>query len=156
MRKKILAIGAASLLFVLVLVPCINATMLQGETVKTRAESRIILGDNLTKEAENDGESAFGSIYGHVYSTRGWSGFNVPFALVRIGSGLAISNLNGYYEKNNLPLDQEYVIRAYAIGYYSSEPVTIKLSSDNPNRKCNIYMAGSEMVNSLSIKWWFK
>jgi len=156
-KKTILAIGAVALLLGILLMPCINATMLEEDTVETTAENGTVEGDVLTGGAENeDYESAcFGSIYGTTFYLFGWGIYGLPFALVEARIGDVVvgkdrsSFLYCFYRIRRLPIDHTYTVTASSEGYiehngkyfgFIPETTTVTLTADNPNVRIDFYL----------------
>jgi len=141
-KKATYAIGVAILFLGVVLMPCINATMPERETVKATTEKQVDNSLDLTGENKNINSElvCFGSIYGYTYGHHGWQCYPLPRTLVvaRIGDdvvGMDVSNiLFHYYKIQNLPINQTYTVTASSSGFYS-ETETITLTLNKPNAK---------------------
>jgi len=136
MKKNIITIGAIAILLGIMLMPCINAMMLEIKT--TTVESIILKEDVLTKRTENkDYEPAyFGSIYGQTYGHQGWMMYPLPGVIVEARSGTLVkrdrSNIFCYYKIRGLPVDHTYTVTASYPGF-NSETITVTLTSDRPH-----------------------
>jgi len=64
-----------------------------------------------------DGGSDVGRIYGYTYQIIGWETFPAPFTHLQAGGIQDISDIYGYYELNDLPLDHVYELKANKLGY---------------------------------------
>lgn len=139
-KKTILAIGAVALLLGILLMPCINATMLEGETVKATTEKQVDNSLDLTEENKNINSEpvCFGSIYGYTGGHHGWQCYPLPRTrvVVRTGGevvGMDISSIFFcYYKIQNLPINQTYTVTASYRGFYSETKV-VKLTLNKPN-----------------------
>jgi len=80
-----------------------------------------------------------GCIYGYTYQTIGWETFPTPFVHVQAGGKHDISDIFGYYELNDLPLNQVYELTANKVGYVG-EHVTVELTSEEPEVEVNILL----------------
>ena len=80
-----------------------------------------------------------GRIYGYTYQTIGWETFPTPFVHVQAGGKHDISDIFGYYELNDLPLNQVYELTANKVGYVG-EHVTVELTSEEPEVEVNILL----------------
>ena len=69
-----------------------------------------------------DGGPDVGRIYGHTYQIIGWETCPAPFTHIQAGGIHDISDIYGYYELNDLPLDSVYELKANKLGY---EKVTV-------------------------------
>ncbi len=69
-----------------------------------------------------DGGSDVGRIYGYTYQIIGWETFPAPFTHIQAGGVQDISDIYGYYELNDLPLNRTYELKANKLGY---EEVTV-------------------------------
>jgi len=80
---------------------------------------------------ENGEEGCIGIIMGYTQTSYCWSWNPQPLALVRLGSRLKLSGINGFFSFSGLMLGRPYKITAHKFGYYpDSEIVTLTL--DNP------------------------
>jgi len=84
-------------------------------------------------------EPNIGRIYGTTYQIIGWETFPTPFVIVQAGSQIDISDIFGFYELTNLPLDQVYELKANKIGY-EEENFFVELTSEQPEVEVNIMM----------------
>jgi hypothetical protein len=95
-----------------------------------------IMGDNPTR---GDEEFDNGRIYGYTYQTSGWQTYTTPFVHVEIDGNHRISDLSGYYEINELPINQVLEINAYKFGY-ETVCISIELTFDKPDREVDIQL----------------
>ena len=86
-----------------------------------------------------DEESDNGSIYGYTYQTSGWQTYPIPFVHVAINGNHCISDLYGYYEISELPINQVLEINAYKFGYETA-CISIELTYDKPDREVDIQL----------------
>ncbi len=106
---------------------------------KTRAESRIVLRDDPTKEPENDIESAcFGSIYGYTDVLCGWCVKPLGGVFVKADGETVVkrdvSNIIGYYEIRGLPVGQTYIVTSRRPGVIPLQPPgEVTLTTDEPH-----------------------
>ena len=80
-----------------------------------------------------------GRIYGYTYQTIGWETFPTPFVHVQAGGKHDISDIFGYYELNDLPLNQVYELTANKV-VYVGEHVTVELTSEEPEVEVKILL----------------
>ena len=90
-----------------------------------------------------DEGSEDGCIYGYTYQIIGWETFPTPFVHVQAGGKHDISDIFGYYELNDLPLDHVYELKASKFGYEEGEifvELTVELTSEEPEVEVNILL----------------
>ena len=80
-----------------------------------------------------------GCIYGYTYQTIGWETFPTPFVHVQAGGKHDISDIFGYYELNDLPLDHVYELKASKFGYEEGE-IFVELTSEDPASEVNLLL----------------
>jgi hypothetical protein len=117
------------------LMPCINATTLNGEILKTTTTSIEV--DEKSIEPIN-----YGSIYGETYGLDGWAVYPLLGVHIeaRIGDtviGMGRSNIFANYRIRGLPIGYTYTIIASAPGY-DIDKAEITLTSDEPHAKVNL------------------
>ena len=86
-----------------------------------------------------DEGSDVGRIYGYTYQIIGWEAFPVPFVHVQAGGKHDISDIYGYYELNDLPLDQVYELKANKLGY-EEVCVFVELALEEPEVEANLLL----------------
>jgi len=80
-----------------------------------------------------------GCIYGYTYQTSGWQSYPAPFVHIEIEGKHCISDLYGYYEINELPLDQDLDVNAHKFGY-EDVCISIELTFDDPEREVDLQL----------------
>ncbi len=86
-----------------------------------------------------DEGSDVGRIYGYTYQTIGWETFPAPFTRIQAGDGHDISDIYGYYELKNLPLDEVYELKANKLGY-EGVSVFVELTLEEPEVEINLLL----------------
>ncbi len=142
----IATIGAVALLLGVMLTPSINAMMLEGKTVETTTKTMIAKEDKMTEKIESNDykPGCFGSIYGYIeYYFLQWAIHTpIAFALVDAEIKSTRSNIIGYYELKDLPINQSYTVTVTARGY-KSKSIDVHLTSERPNEMINFYLVSS-------------
>jgi len=85
------------------------------------------------------GGSDVGCIYGYTYQIIGWETLPTPFVHVQAGGKHDISDIFGYYELNDLPLDQVYELKANKLGY-EEVCVFVELIIEEPEVEINLLL----------------
>lgn len=134
MKKVVTKIGVISLLLGIMLLPCINATTLNGEILKTPTMS-IEVNEKFIEPID------YGSIYGETYGLKGWAAYPLSGVHIeaRIGNtviGMDTSNIFAKYRIRGLPIGYTYTIIASSPGY-DIDTAEITLTSDKPHVKVN-------------------
>ena len=155
-KKIICTIGAFTFLLGIMLMPCINATIPEGKTMKTTTESQVAESMDLTGEHENSGSkpACFGSIYGGTWYIQGWGIHGLQFVLVKAEDrdtviGKDRSNIFCQYKISRLPIGYTYTVTASSdaliekdgkyYGFYNYTE-TITLTADKPDVEVNIVL----------------
>lgn len=81
-----------------------------------------------------------GTIYGYTYQYIGWDIYPVAYVVVTAGTQQDISDLNGYYELTNLPLNQVLEVRASKPGY-SNITFNVVLTPEQPSAEVDFILA---------------
>ena len=80
-----------------------------------------------------------GCIYGYTYQIIGWETLPTPFVHLQTGGRHDISDIFGYYELNDLPLDHVYELKANKLGY-EEVYVSVELTSEEPVLEVNLLL----------------
>lgn len=138
-KKTLLAIGAATLFLGIMLMPCINATMLEERTVETTTKGDIVNKEYMAEETGNDIESTdCGSIYGYVcYYGLGWTVYYLPFVLVDAEYGSDKTNFLGYYHIDNIPVGETIKVTVDVMGFEKYTKL-VELSPEKPHLKVDV------------------
>jgi len=83
--------------------------------------------------------SDIGRIYGYTYQIIGWETLPAPFTHIQAGEAQDISDIYGYYELNNLPLNEVYELKANKFGY-EEVSVFVELTSEMPEVELNLLL----------------
>lgn len=76
-------------------------------------------------------DDGYGAIIGHIYYRDGWGVYPLAFAYVQAGGQHDYSSVFGYYEIDDLPLDQIYQVSASKTGYITAYD-SVELTEANP------------------------
>lgn len=87
-----------------------------------------------------DEGSDFGRIFGYTSRIIGWETFPAPFVHMQAGGIHDISDIYGYYELNDLPLDHVYELKANKLGYEEVR-VFVELTSEAPDVEINLLLS---------------
>ena len=150
MKKNTIAIGTIACFLGIMLVPCIDATILEGKTVEAIAKNDIVNEEYIAEETGNDIEPTdCGSIYGSTGYLKGWGVYGLPFVVVEAKVGDTLiekdrSNIKCRYKLSKLSTGSTYTIIASSDaviekdgGYYGFYDCTkiITLTEDKSNEK---------------------
>jgi len=92
-----------------------------------------------------------GCIYGYTYQIIGWETRPTPFVHVQAGGKHDISDIFGYYELNDLPLNQVYELKANKLGY-GEVYVSVELTSEEPVLEVNLLLTLKDTSQPLTQK----
>jgi len=156
-HENIITIGAVALLLGMVLMPCINAMMLEGETVETLSTSGKTNEGYMNEEENHNTEPiGYGSIYGETYGLKGWMAYPLPGVHIeaRIGNtvvGMDTSNIFAKYRIRMLPIGYTYTVIASCPGY-DIDTAEITLTSDEPHVRVGFGLERNDEYD-LQIKY---
>ena len=92
-----------------------------------------------------------GCIYGYTYQIIGWETLPTPFVHLQTGGRHDISDIFGYYELNDLPLDHVYELKANKLGY-EEVYVSVELTSEEPVLEVNLLLTLKDTSQPLTQK----
>ena len=97
-----------------------------------------------------DEGSDVGRIYGYTYQIIGWETFPAPFTHIQAGGVHDISDIYGYYELNNLPLDDVYELKANKLGY-EEVSVFVELTIEEPDAEINLLLTLKDTSQQIRL-----
>jgi len=97
-----------------------------------------------------DEGSNVGRIYGYTYQIIGWETLPAPFTNIQAGEAQDISDIYGYYELNNLPLNDVYELKANKFGY-EEVSVFVELTSEMPEVELNILLTLKDKSRQIRL-----
>ncbi len=143
-KKSTIVIGAIAILLGVMLMPCINAMILEEKTVKMTTKGNPVNEEYMSEETGKDmGSTDCGSIYGYVCYTRGWAIFNLPFVIVDAEYGKDRTNFMAYYQIDNLPVGQTFKVTVDVPGFEKHTEL-VELSQEEPNLKLDIELEATK------------
>ena len=92
-----------------------------------------------------------GCIYGYTYQIIGWETLPTPFVHLQTGGRHDISDIFGYYELNDLPLNQVYELKANKLGY-EEVYASVELTSEEPVLEVNLLLTLKDTSQPLTQK----
>ncbi len=97
-----------------------------------------------------DEGSDVGRIYGYTYQIIGWETFPAPLTYIQGGGIHDISDIYGYYELNDLPLDGVYELKANKLGYEEIS-VFVELTLEEPEVEINLLLTLKDISQQIRL-----
>jgi len=111
--------------FLIALVPILSSVSMSA--IADSQQDQYLEGFDFYQQPDD----GYGAVIGHIYYRDGWGVYPLALAYVQAGGQHDFSGMFGYYEIDDLPLDQVYQVSASKTGYIT-EYDTVELTEANP------------------------